>query len=63
MKFTDGLLIGMGVMGLIVLILVSFAYKKEKKFCPECGHKYEEQISYCQYDGTELKDVTFHGKD
>ena len=29
--------------------------KMEKKFCPECGRGFTEDVKYCPYDGTELK--------
>jgi outer membrane lipoprotein SlyB len=29
--------------------------KMDKKFCPECGRGFTEDVKYCPDDGTELK--------
>ena len=47
-----GLTIGLIVIGTITCIEL----KKNMKFCPDCGHRYfQTNVSYCKYDGTELK--------
>ena len=27
------------------------------KFCPECGNRFESSVSYCDIDGTELREI------
>ncbi|MDD5618047.1 MAG: glycine zipper domain-containing protein [Candidatus Omnitrophica bacterium] len=29
----------------------------EKKFCPTCGKQFGSDVTYCPYDGTELKPI------
>lgn len=31
------------------------------KFCPECGNRFEASVSYCDIDGTELREIHNRG--
>ena len=48
----EGAAIGAAVGGLGGYIVGD---KMKKKFCPVCGEQYDESVTYCPKDGTELK--------
>ena len=58
MKY-EGYLIGIIVLLLTLVIIFALAIKTmdmKDKFCPECGRRYHDAV-YCEYDGTELKEI------
>ena len=43
------------LVGMVVAIIIMHFWST--KFCPECGHHYNDRIEYCQYDGAALKEI------
>ena len=53
----DGVLIGVAIASVIWCIILLAVILGGTKYCPECGRKYINDVSYCKYDGTELKEA------
>lgn len=51
LTFLLGVCVGTFI-GMIVLAILMD--KNYQKFCPQCGHRFKNEETYCQNDGTEL---------
>lgn len=55
MTFGEGVFAGIAIASVIWTIITLAILLSNSKFCPECGRRYITDVSYCKYDGTELK--------
>lgn len=59
--FIDSLLtflLGVCIGGLIGMIALAIEMDKNyQKFCPQCGHRFKNEETYCLNDGAELLEI------